>query len=55
MSSAMRSEHTMTRMLECFERESMNWLRQVKHEFDATNRQFDEQFRQMFIQTSSDR
>lgn len=51
---SMRSSQTITRMLQCFEREAINWLRQVKTEFDAINRQFDEQFRQMFIQTSTD-
>lgn len=45
----------MVRMLECFEREAINWLRQIKQGFDSTNRQFDEQFRQVFIQTSTDR
>lgn len=55
MSSAIKSQHTMTRMLASFERETADWLRQVKGEFDATNRQFDERFRQIFIQTSIDR
>lgn len=55
MHSAMRSQHSMTRMLECFEREATKWLRHVEIEFDASNRQFDENFRQIFIQTSNDR
>ena len=42
-------------MLMCFERDAINWLRQVKTEFDSKNQQLDENFRQMFIQTSTDR
>lgn len=45
----------MDRMLMCFERDAINWLRQVKIEFDATNKQFDENIRQTFIQTATDR
>lgn len=47
--------HSMTRMLDYFDREATKWLHQVQDEFIATNRQFDDNFRQIFIQTSSDR
>lgn len=52
------SSSGMDRMLMAFERDATEWLRQVKIEFDSTNstnRFFDEHFRQMFIQTSTDR
>lgn len=45
----------MDRMLMCFERDAINWLRQVKTEFNSINQQFDENFRLMFIQTATDR
>lgn len=41
-------------MLMCFERDATNWLREVKTKFDSTNQQFDENFRKMFMQTSTD-
>lgn len=55
MASALRLQHSMTRMLDSFERESVKWLQQVEIEFRASNREFDENFRQTFIQTSNDR
>lgn len=45
----------MDRMLMCFERDATNWLRHVKVKFDATNKQFDENIRQTFIQSATDR
>lgn len=41
-------------MLKAFEREATDWLRQVKMQFDSINQQFDENFRQLFIRTSTD-
>lgn len=55
MTSAMRSQHSMTRMLACFEQDARNFLHHVENEFNASNRQFDEHFREMFIRTSTDR
>lgn len=51
----MSLQQSMSRMLESFERESVKWLQQVEIEFRASNRQFDENFRQMFVQTTNDR
>lgn len=48
------SSSGMDRMLMCFERDATNWLREVKTKFDSTNQQFDENFRKMFMQTSTD-
>lgn len=48
------SSSGMDRMLMCFERDAINWLREVKTKFDSTNQQFDENFRKMFMQTSTD-
>lgn len=56
------NKHTQTmsslgidQMLERFEKEATDWLDKVKTKFDSNNLQFDENFRQMFIQTSTDR
>lgn len=48
------SSSGMNRMLMCFERDAIVWLKEVKRKFNATNQQFDENFRKMFIQTSTD-
>lgn len=45
----------MDRMLLLMERGATDWLSQVKIEFDSTDQQFDENFRQMFIKTTTDR
>lgn len=42
-------------MLNCLERDAMSWFREVKTKFDPTIQHFDENFRKMFIQTSTDR
>lgn len=47
--------HSMTRMLDFFDREATKWLRQVEDDFIASNREFDDNFRQIFVQSSSDR
>lgn len=51
----MTTQHTVMRMLACFERDAITFLRQVDREFDAQNREFDDEFRQIFVRTSTDR